>query len=118
MHLAGESLRGFFRSNANRLAGAYVDERGRDFPPVPKLQGTFAQATTGDYGNGIGGTPVDFDEGDEALAIFFIAARVIYTELRQAKHCEPHTEDLPGAEMSMGLLGVNEIFIEGFHGNL
>ena len=64
--------------------------------------------------DGIGGAAVDFDERDEAFAVFSL--RIIDAEFLQAEHRQTHAQDLPGAKVSVSLFCVAEIFVEGFHG--
>jgi hypothetical protein len=113
MHLAGQRLGGFFGGDTNRLVGAYVHEGRCDLSPVAKLQSTLAEAATGDHSNGIGGATVDLDERNEALAVF--SARIFYAEFSQAQHGESHAENLSGTEVTVSLLGLTDVFLEGFH---
>src|SRR5207253_11363468 len=114
MYLARESSCRLLGSHANRLACTDVHECSRHLAPIAKLQGTLPQAAASDDGNSVSGATVDFDEGDEALAVF--TARIINAQFLQPEHCHAHTENLPRAKVAMGLLGVMKIFIEGFHG--
>ncbi len=114
MHLASQRFRRFFGRDADGFAAVHVDECRCNFSPVAELQRALAQAASGDYGDGVGGAAVDLDEGDQTLAVF--AVRIVDAEFLQAEHGEAHAEDLAGAEMSVGLFGVAEIFVEGFHG--
>src|ERR1700728_330733 len=116
MHFAGESLGRFFGCDAHCFAGVHVHERGRNFSPVAKFQSALAQAAAGDYGNGIGGTAIDLDEGNKSFAVF--TARIVDAEFTQAEHRQAGAENLPGAEMSVGLLGIAEVFVEGLHKKL
>ena len=40
---------------------------------------------------------------------------VVDAELLQAEHGEAHAENLSGAEMSVGLFSVAEVFVDGVH---
>src|SRR4051812_10725140 len=51
VRLPRQLLRGFLRRDANGASAGNVDERGRDFSPVAKLQRAFSQAASGDDGN-------------------------------------------------------------------
>src|SRR5712692_1957405 len=113
VHLACESLGRLFRRDANRLSGADVHEGGGDLAPVAELQGALAEAATGDDGDGVGGAAVNLHKSDQTLAVF--TARIVDAQPGQAEHGQAHTQDLSGAEMAVGLFGVAEIFVEGFH---
>ena len=113
MHLASQSLRRFFRRDADRFAGIHVHKCGRDLSPVAELQRAFAEAASGDDGDSVGGAAIDFDEGYEPLSVFSL--RIVDAEFLQAEHGETDAQHLPGAEVSVGLLSVAEIFVEGFH---
>ena len=78
MHLASQRFGRFFGGDADGFAGADVDEGGGHLSPVAKFQGALAEAASGDDGDGVGGAAVDFDEGDQALAVF--TARVFDAE--------------------------------------
>ncbi len=52
--------------------GSQIDEGGGHLAPVAEFDGAFAEAASGDDGDGIGGAAVDLYEGDEAFAIFGI----------------------------------------------
>src|SRR6267143_1325214 len=43
------------------------------------------------------------------------STRVVEAEFRQAQHGESHAENLSGAEVTVSLLGLAEVFVEGFH---
>ena len=58
-----------------RKLGCEVDKRRSHLAPVAKLQRALTQSASGDDADGIGGAAVDFDEGDQPLAI--LSARVI-----------------------------------------
>ncbi len=74
--------------------------------PVAEFQGALAETASGDHGDGVGGAAVDFDEGDEALAVF--SARVFDAQFVEAQHGQAHAQHLPGAEMAVGLFGFAE----------
>jgi len=112
MELAGERFRGLFRCDADSFARVHIDERGGHLAPVAELQSTLAEAASGDDGDGVGGAAVDFDEGDEALAIF--AMRIADVEFLQAEHRKAHAENLTSTDVAVCLFGVAEIFVEGF----
>src|SRR5258708_3533391 len=95
----------FFGGDADGFAGAYVfysqiDEGCGHLSPVAEFQGALSEAASGDHGDGVGGAAVDFDEGDEALAVFFITARILDAQLLEAQHGQAHAEYLPGTEMA------------------
>ena len=96
-----------------------VDEGGGHLAEVAMLEGSLAEAAAGDYGDGIGGAAVDFDEGDEALAIGVegavgegAGAGVVDAEAREAEHGHADAEDLAGAEMAVGDFGFVEERVE------
>ena len=41
--------------------------------------------------------------------------RIVDLQLLQAQHSEAHAKNLAGTEVSVGLFGVAEVFVEGFH---
>jgi hypothetical protein len=47
------------------------------------------------------------------LAIF--AMWIVDAQFLQAEHGEPHAQNLPGAEMAMGLFRIAKILVQGFH---
>ena len=85
--------------------GGEINESGGHFSPVAEFEGALAEAASGDYRDGVGGAAVDFDESYEALAVFFVAARVFYAELGQAEHGHADAEDLAGAKVAVGEFG-------------
>ena len=116
MHSPGESFRRFFGGDADGVAVSEVDECRCDLAPVAELESALAETAASDHGNGVGGAAVDFDEGDQAFAVF--SARVVYAEFVQAQHGEADAEYLSGAKMAVGLFGVEEKFVERLHGEL
>src|SRR5215472_5927516 len=113
MHLAGEGFGGFFCGDANRLSALHVDKRCGHFSPVAEFKGALAEPASRDHAYGVGRAAVDFDEGDETLAVF--AVRVVDAEFLQTQHREAHAQDLAGTEVTVGLFGVAKVFVEGFH---
>jgi hypothetical protein len=113
MHLTRESLRGFFRSYADRFAGADVHERGGNFSPIAKLESTLAETAAGDNADSVRGAAVNFNKGYETLAVF--PACIFDAKFRKTEHRQSHAEHLPSAEMAMRLFSLAEIFIEGVH---
>jgi len=113
MHLACQSLGRFLSRDANRLASADVDKRSCDFAPVAELQRALAKAAASDDGDGIGGATVDFHKSNETLAV--LATGIFDAELCQAEHGQAHAENLTGAQVSVCLFGVAEVFVERFH---
>jgi len=65
-----------------------VHEGGRGFAPVAEFEGALAEPASGNDGNSVGEAAVDFDKGDEVLAIF--AMRVAY--LRASTRPTPKSE--------------------------
>ncbi len=113
MHLPRQRLGRLFGRDAHGFAGAYVDEGGCHFAPVAELQGALAETAAGNHGDGIGGAAVDFHKSNQAFAV--LAARIVDAELCQAEHGQAHAENLAGAQVSVGLFGVAQIFVERFH---
>ena|SRR5579859_2833300 len=113
MELAGQRLRRFFRSDADGFTSGYVDERCGDFAPVAEFQCALAKAASGNDGDRVGSTAVDFHECNQALAV--VALWIVDAKFLQAEHCEANAQDLAGADVSVGLFGVVEVLVEGFH---
>ena len=93
--------------------GVEIDEGGGHLAEVAEFQGALADAAAGDYADGVGGAAVDFDEGDEALAVGVevavgegSGARVVDAQLTEGEHGHADAEDLAGAEMAVGYFGV------------
>jgi hypothetical protein len=96
-----------------------VDEGGGHLAEVAKLEGSLADAATGDDSDGVGGTAIDFYEGDEALAVGvegavgeMAGAGVVEVEAVEGEHGHADAEDLAGAEMAVGLFGVVEQLVK------
>jgi hypothetical protein len=96
-----------------------VDEGGGHLAEVAMFEGSLAEAAAGNDRDGIGGAAVDFDEGDEALAIGVegavgegAGAGVVDAEAREAEHGHADAEDLAGAEMAVGDFGFVEERVE------
>ena len=113
MHLAGKGFGRFLRGNANRISALNINECRCYLSPVAKFQSTLAETASGYDADGVGRTAVDLDDRNEPLAV--LAVRIIDAKFFQSQHSETHTEDLPGAEVAVGLFGVAEVFVEGFH---
>lgn len=111
---AGEFLAGFAGGDADGSVGFEVDEGGGHFAPVADFKGALAESASGDDADGVGSAAVDFDEGDEALAVF--AFGFGNAEAVAAEHGHAYAEDLAGAEVSVGGFGLAEELVEGFHG--
>src|SRR5260370_4280890 len=94
-----------------------MDEGGGHLAPVAELDGALAKAASGDDGDGVGGAAVDFDEGDEALAVLWIddAFGVVDAEAFAAEHGQADAEDLTSAEMAVGGFSFVEEGVEGLH---
>jgi len=100
-------------------AGAEVDEGGGHLAPVAKFEGALAEAAGGDDGDGVGGAAIDFDDGDEALAVGvegavgeMAGARVVNVEPVKGEHGHADAEDLAGAEMAVSGFGFVEEGVE------
>ena len=92
-----------------------VDEGGGHLAEVAEFEGALADAGGGDDGDGVGGTAIDFDEDDEALAVGVegavgegAEAGVVDVEAREGEHGHADAEDLAGAEMAVGDFGFVE----------
>src|SRR5260370_42046387 len=94
-----------------------MDEGGGHVGAVAELDGALAKAAGGDDGDGVGGAAVDFDEGDEALAVLWIdeAFGVVDAEALAAEHGQADAEDLTGAKRAGGDFGFVEEGGEGVH---
>jgi len=94
-----------------------VDEGGGHFAPVAEFDGALAEAAAGDDGDSVGGAAIDFDEGDEALAVFRVdeTLGVVDAEALATQHRESDAEDLTGAEVAVGDFGLMEESVEGLH---
>src|SRR5260370_42474090 len=94
-----------------------MDEGGGHLAPVAELDGALDKAAAGDDGDGVGGAAVDFDEGDEALAVLWIdeAFGVVDAEALAAEHVQADAEDLTGATMAVGDFGFVAEGVEGLH---
>ena len=87
-----------------------IHEGGGHFSPVAELEGALAEAAAGDDGDGVGGAAIDFNEGDEALAI--CAPGIVDSKAFKAEHGHTDAEDLAGAEVSVSDLGFVEKFVQ------
>ena len=88
------------------LTGAEVEEGRGHLAPVAEFQGSLTEAAAGYHGYGVGGAPVDLDEGDQALAV--CALGVVDAEAFAAEHGHAHAEDLARAEVTVGYFGFAE----------
>ena len=95
------------------LPACDVDKRRRHFSPVAEFQGAFAQTAASDDGDGIGRAAVDFDKGEQTLAIFPV--RVFNSKLVETEHRHANTEHLSGTQVSVSQFGVAQVFVEGLH---
>ena len=96
-----------------------VDEGSGHLAEVAMLEGTLAEAAACDYGDGVRCTAIDFDEGDEALAVGvegavgeMAGAGVVDAEAGEGEHGHADAEDLAGAEMAVGDFGFVEEGVE------
>ena len=97
-----------------------VDEGGGHLAEVAMLESSLAETAAGDDRDGIGSTAVDFDEGDQALAVGVegavgkeAEAGVVDAETREGEHGHADAEDLAGAEMAVGDFGFVKERVEG-----
>jgi CBS domain-containing protein len=109
-------LRGERRGEA-RQTRTQIDESSGHFAPIVKLDGALAEAASCDNGDGVCGAAVDLNEGDQALAVFWIdeTFRVADTEAFAAKHSHANAENLAGAKVAVGDFGFAEKGFEGLH---
>ena len=118
---SGEVFGGFESDDAEGLVivaverGIEVDEGGGHLAEVAELEGALADAAAGNDADCVGGAAVDFDEGDEALAVGVegavgqvAGAGVLDTEGGEREHGHADTENLAGAKMAVGEFGVVE----------
>src|SRR5882757_7800629 len=115
MHRAGDLLRRFFGCDTDRLPRAHIDECRSHLSPVAELKSPLPEAASCDDADRVGGAAVNFHESDEPLSIFFVTERIVDSQLLQSHHCHPHAENLPGTEVAVGLLGIGQVFVKGFH---
>jgi hypothetical protein len=110
MKFARLRLRRFPGSNADRAMSFDIHKGRCHLAPVAKLERALAQPASGDDANGIGSATIDFDEGDQALAI--TSPWLLQAEAAAPEHCQTDTQNLPSAEMSVGNPGFLEKIIE------
>lgn len=110
MKLAREIARGFERDDACARVLREIDEGCGHFSPVAKFQSALAEAAPGHHANRIGGAAVDFDKGDEALAI--CAERVFDAEGFESEEGHADAEDLAGAHVAVGSFSALEESVE------
>src|SRR5260370_30425261 len=89
-----------------------MDEGAGACARVAEVQGALAEEAIRDESDSIGDAAVDFNVGDEALAL---SGGVVDAEFAQTEHREAHPEDLPGAKVAVGLRGEVKVFGERFH---
>ncbi len=99
--------------------GVEVDEGGGHLAEVAMLEGSLAETAACDYSNCVCGAAVDFDEGDQALAVGVegaagegAGAGVVDAEAGEGEHGHADAEDLAGAEMAVGDFGFVEQRVE------
>jgi hypothetical protein len=100
IEVAGPLFGGLAGGDADGAVGGEIDEGGGHLAPIAELEGTFAEAATGNDGNGVSGATIDLDEGDEALAVG--AFGVFDAEAGATEHGQADAEDLSGAEVAVG----------------
>ena len=103
----------FERNNANGPIGSKVDKRGGHLAPVAKLERALAEAAAGDERDGVRGTAIDFNVGDEALAVG--AVRIGNAEPAEAEQGHAHAEYLASAQVTVRDLGFAQKLVECFH---
>lgn len=121
IELAGALLGGLQRGNANGssrrkiriLRIAKIEKRGRHLAPVAELKCPLAQTAAGHNPDSVRGTTIDLDKGNETLAVS--ALWVVDAEPAAAKHRHAHTENLSGAEVTVGNFSFAEELVKGLH---
>jgi hypothetical protein len=96
-----------------RVGRRQINEGGCHLAPVAKFEGALSQTAASDNADGVGGATVDFDEGDETLAV--AAARLLYAETLAAQHGHADAENLAGTEVAVSSFGHRQEFVKGFH---
>src|SRR6185437_12233329 len=101
MQRTGKFFRRITGGNANgadlgQVLSGQVDERRGHLAPVAELERALTEPAAGDDPDGVGGAAVDFNEGDEALAV--AAARLVDTQTPAAEHGHPNAENLARAQ--------------------
>jgi hypothetical protein len=110
MHLTSERLGAFFGRDADCFARFQINKCSCDLSPVAKLQGALAKAASSDDGNRVGHAAIDLDVGNQAFAI--LAAGIVNAQQFEPQHGHAHTEDLSGAQVSVGFVGIAQEFVE------
>src|ERR1700691_126936 len=114
-HFAGALFGVFERYHTYRAIRLQVAKSGGDFAEIAELQRALAQPASRDHRYGVGGATVDLDERHQALAM--LAQRVVQVQQLQAIDRHAQSQDLPGADVAMGLFGQRHIFVKGFQGH-
>ncbi len=115
MKLARFLLRRFSGADTDGASGLQIYKRRSHLAEVAELESPFAEAASGHNGDGVSGTTVDLDVGDESLAMG--AARVVEAEEFESVKSQAHTKNLTGTDVAVGDFGFAEEFVEGPHGN-
>src|SRR5215470_17037039 len=113
MHLLSKGFGRLFRGHPHCAAAVDVNKCRCHLAPVSEFECALAQAATRHHTNRVGRAAVNLNKGDQPLAVR--ASRIVDPQLLEAKHRHAYTENLPGTQMSVSLLGFPEIFIERFH---
>src|SRR6185503_16799316 len=113
VHAFGQGFGRFTGGHAHGLAGFHINKSRCHLAPIAKLESTLAQPAAGNHHHGICGATVDFNKGDDALAVF--ALWVFQAKFLQAKHGHANTKDLSGTKMTVRYGGVIQISLERLH---
>src|SRR5262249_29473986 len=70
------------------------------------------EAAVGDESDSVGQAAIDFDIGDDALAL---GDGIIDAKLTESQHSHANAEDLAGAKVTVRHGSQLQIFVEGFH---
>ena len=84
----------FEGDDADGPAGGEINKGGGHFAPVAKLECALAQAAARDQSDGVGGAAVDFDVGNETLAIGSLRT-ALEAQAAKPEQRHAHTENLP-----------------------
>src|SRR5579864_1682028 len=113
VHAFGQGLGRFACGHAHGLACFHINKGSGNLAPVAKLESALAQAAAGHDHHGVRGATVDFNKGDDALAV--LALGIFQTKFFQAEHGHADAENLSGTEMAVRCGGIIKIFLQRLH---
>ena len=79
--------------------------------PVAELERTLAETASGDDADGVSGTTINLDVGDEALTV--LAFWIVEAKPFESVQSHAYAENLSGAEMAVGDLCLVKEFVQG-----